>query len=272
MLRLDMRCMAILADEICTNVAILLNFVSQTSQTAILESNVSELGHSHDLYEHVRFFRLGNRWYDSKRPRSRIYKSALDSLLAFLPHQLTRYLHIGLEIFTTNNNQLSTFTMKISATLLTFCLGMGMHMATTAAPINSTTTGITVGDSHSSNLTNTTTVHTEPVKRDGTSWEWWCDWWWEPICGGKPGPNALNVPIDPTTGEVLNSTALKMFADVSRVTPAKCDPHWRWIDPCCTTFFCHRKEECDIPLWDTGSYHQRCGWCSNPINAPPESI
>lgn len=149
-----------------------------------------------------------------------------------------------------------------------------MHMATTtAAPINSTTTGITVGDSHSANLTNTTTVDIEPVKRDGTNWEWWCDWWWEPICGGKPGPNALNVPIDPDTGEVLNSTAVRMFAEIDDVTPVKRHrPHWWNSDPCCTTWFCRRKEECDIPLWDTSRYDRRCGWCYNPIKAPPESI
>ncbi|KAK6003276.1 hypothetical protein QM012_001121 [Aureobasidium pullulans] len=145
--------------------------------------------------------------------------------------------------------------MQISATLLTLCLGMHMPAA---APINSTTTGITVDSAHSTDLSNATVVD----KRDGINWEWWCDWWWEPICGGQPGPTALNAPIDPTTGEIINATAVKEFAERSNATPVKRHtPSWWKNDPCCTFVFCHRKPECDIDPNDVGKYNQRCGWC-----------
>lgn len=152
--------------------------------------------------------------------------------------------------------------MKISATLLTFCLGMGMHMST-AAPINSTTQGITVDNAHSTNLTNTSVDDAELAKRDGINWEWWCDWWWEPICGGQPGPTALNAPIDATTGEVINATAVRIFAELHDATPIeRHKPHWwKYDDPCCTFVFCRWTSKCDLNPNDKAAYNQRCGWC-----------
>ncbi|KAH0365024.1 hypothetical protein KCU65_g6382, partial [Aureobasidium melanogenum] len=155
--------------------------------------------------------------------------------------------------------------MKIS-NFLTFCLGMGMQLAT-AAPINTTNTDITVDNPVSTNLTTT-----EPVKRGETNWEWWCDLWWEPICGGKPPASALNAPFHPTTGEVINTTTAEIFTQLSRVNPVKRHHPSFWKgDPCCTLISCHRKKECDIPEWDTGRYYSRCGWCENPV-PPPQDV
>ncbi|KAG9944972.1 hypothetical protein KCU85_g7624, partial [Aureobasidium melanogenum] len=109
--------------------------------------------------------------------------------------------------------------MKIS-TFLTFCLGMGMQLAT-AAPISTTNTDITVGNPQSTNLTTTAVINSEPVKRDGINWEWWCDFWWEPICGGKPPASAFNAPFNETTGEFINATTAEMFFELSKTTPIK---------------------------------------------------
>ncbi|KAG9958435.1 hypothetical protein KCU61_g8337, partial [Aureobasidium melanogenum] len=161
--------------------------------------------------------------------------------------------------------------MKTS-TFLTFSLGMGMQL-TNAAPINTTKTDITVGNPLSNNLTITTAVDNEPVKRDGTNWEWWCDYWWEPICGGTPPASAFNAPFDATTGEVINTTTAEIFTELSRVNPVKRHHPSFWKgDPCCTLISCHRKKECDIPEWDESQYYQRCGWCDNPVPPPPGEI
>ncbi|KAH0038071.1 hypothetical protein KCU78_g1547, partial [Aureobasidium melanogenum] len=145
--------------------------------------------------------------------------------------------------------------MKIFATLLTVFIGMGMHMSA-AVPINSTTKGITVDTTHSTNLTNATTVDIEP-----------------PICGGTPPASAFNAPFDATTGEVINTTTAEIFTELSRVNPVKRHHPSFWKgDPCCTLISCHRKKECDIPEWDESQYYQRCGWCENPVPPPPEDM